>query len=309
MILNGMALIGAGSYRWSKKIEETIEEYGYAWLDWSYGLRGQKSEKIREQINKNGYFYLYLYPSSNKPIKNKLKIVTINFGHGPTSHPDPETQVPDSGDTAYCWMKAIEFINLSETRFLESFSHFYEPERSVPPSGLRNGFQPILDGSQKDLIDDDGSSMEDDLFHVESRCIFPEEEHLREFLVENWENLSVHRERDLDIYEDERERLGVEYPLDLNGRRWYIDILARNRITGELVVIELKKGRATSQALAQIQKYMGFLSEHLPNNGLRGLIIGTSMDDSLRYAISQSPNVEFLSYDAKVELISSQVPQ
>jgi len=303
MISNGMALIGAGSHQWAKNIITTIDEHDYAWLDWTYGLPGQKGDQINRQIDNDGYFYLYLYPSLRQPIEFKLKIVKIIFGQGRTSHPEPATQVPNSDLEAYCWMKASECIHFSEPRYLESFLHFFEPEKDIHPSGLKNGFQPVIEGGQRELDEDDIVLMDDDSLREESGCLFSEEDYLREFLVQNWEQLSLYQERNLAIYEDERGRLGVEYPLNLGNRHWYIDILSQDRTTGELVVIELKRGRATTRTLGQIQKYMGFVEQNLSSSDDRviGMIIAANMDDGLKYALSQTPNVEFLKYNAKID--------
>ena len=81
--------------------------------------------------------------------------------------------------------------------------------------------------------------------------IFALEKHLEEFLVQNWKNTKLGKT--YDIYEEDGEQIGRQYPADSD----YIDILAISKDKKELLVVELKKGRASYSVVGQIQNYMG----------------------------------------------------
>lgn len=69
-----------------------------------------------------------------------------------------------------------------------------------------------------------------------------------------------------------------------------IDLFARSP-SGDLVVIELKKARASDKVFGQICRYVGWLRAHYAIAGqrVRGYIIATEMDDKLQYASKVAP--------------------
>jgi RecB family endonuclease NucS len=90
------------------------------------------------------------------------------------------------------------------------------------------------------------------------------------------------------IYEDEESR-GVEYPTSV-GR---IDVLAINEKDKEMLVIELKSGIASIDAL-KILSYMQWVEENLAEGRkVKGLIIAQDIDDKLKFALSRIPDVQF----------------
>lgn len=129
--------------------------------------------------------------------------------------------------------------------------------------------------------------------------IFTLEKQLEDFIVENWSNTIFGRE--YDIYRDENENFGKQYPVD-TGR---IDILAKNRDSGDFLVLELKKGRTSDETLGQIQRYMGYVKHEIAKDeeGVKGVIIGLRDDLKLKRALSVSPNVKFYRYEINFKLI------
>ncbi len=71
---------------------------------------------------------------------------------------------------------------------------------------------------------------------VEDPAAFALEKHLEDFLVANWAHTDLGRE--YDIYEEEGECVGQQYPTDTGP----IDILAVSKDKKQLLVIELKRG-------------------------------------------------------------------
>lgn len=79
----------------------------------------------------------------------------------------------------------------------------------------------------------------------------------------------------------------VKRPLELLGRQYEttvgpIDILARDKKTGEYVVIELKKGRAADKVFGQLSRYMGWVKKNLAKEvEVSGMIVGSNIDAKL----------------------------
>ncbi len=80
---------------------------------------------------------------------------------------------------------------------------------------------------------------------IEDPSIFALEKHLEEFLVQNWQHAELGK--NYTIYEDEGELVGQQYPSDTGP----IDILAISNDKKELLVVELKKGRASDAVVGQ----------------------------------------------------------
>jgi hypothetical protein len=82
--------------------------------------------------------------------------------------------------------------------------------------------------------------------------------------------------------------LGVQ--LDLIGRQYAttvgpIDLLCRNRETGQYVIVELKKGRGADKVFGQISRYMGWVKANLAGgNEVAGVIVARSFDEKIRAA-------------------------
>lgn len=73
---------------------------------------------------------------------------------------------------------------------------------------------------------------------VEDPAAFALERHLEDFLVQNWAQTDLGKE--YDIFVEDGELVGQQYPTDTGP----MDILAIKKDKSELLVVELKKGRA-----------------------------------------------------------------
>ena len=135
--------------------------------------------------------------------------------------------------------------------------------------------------------------------YVEDPTVFGLEKHLEEFLVANWANTELGTS--YDIYEVDGEVVGQQYPSDTGP----MDILAISKDKNELLVVELKKGRASDVVVGQIQRYMGFAQYELAevNQTVKGVIIGLESDLRLRRALSVIPNIKFYRYEVNFKLI------
>ncbi len=133
---------------------------------------------------------------------------------------------------------------------------------------------------------------------VEDPNVFALEKHLEEFLIKNWKHTLLGKK--YDIYEEEGELVGQQYPSDTGN----MDILAISKDKKELLIVELKKGRASDVVVGQIQRYMGYVQDELLEKGqtVKGVIIALEDDIRLRRALSVAPNIEFYRYKVRFEL-------
>ena len=112
-------------------------------------------------------------------------------------------------------------------------------------------------------------------------------------MVKNWEHTSLGRE--FDIYTDEDGELaGQQLQTDTGP----LDILAVSKDKKRLLVVELKRGRASDHVAGQVLRYMGYVKDELaePDQTIEGVIIGTEDDPKLQRALSMMPNVRFMRY-------------
>ena len=136
---------------------------------------------------------------------------------------------------------------------------------------------------------------------IEDPVAFAMEKHLEDFLVNNWNGTEL--SRDFEIYEDEGEKVGQQFPTDTGP----IDILAVSKDRKTLLVIELKKGRVSDVVVGQILRYMGFVQEELaePEQIVHGVVIALEDDIRLRRALAMVPNIEFYRYQVSFKLVKS----
>jgi restriction system protein len=133
---------------------------------------------------------------------------------------------------------------------------------------------------------------------IEDPSVFALEKHLEDFLVQNWKSTELGKT--YDIYEEEGEMVGQQYPSDTGP----IDILAISKDKKELLVVELKKGRVSDMVVGQIQRYMGYVKDELaePNQTVRGVIIAFEDDVRIHRALSVAQNIEFYTYKIQFKL-------
>lgn len=133
---------------------------------------------------------------------------------------------------------------------------------------------------------------------IEDASAFALEKHLEDFLVVNWAQTELGKTH--DIFTEEGETVGQQYQSDTGP----IDILAVSKDKKELLVIELKKGKASDNVVGQIQRYMGFVKDVLTEEGqsVRGIIIALEDDLKIRRALSVAQNIEFYRYEVTFRL-------
>jgi restriction system protein len=133
---------------------------------------------------------------------------------------------------------------------------------------------------------------------VEDVTVFALEKHLEEFLVKNWGKTELGK--NFDIYEVDGEIVGQQFQTDTGN----LDILAISKDKKELLVVELKKGRASDAVIGQIQRYMGYIADELceENQVVKGVIIALDDDLRIQRALSVTQNIEFYRYSVSFKL-------
>ncbi|MBW6419359.1 endonuclease NucS domain-containing protein [Celeribacter sp. PS-C1] len=133
---------------------------------------------------------------------------------------------------------------------------------------------------------------------IEDPSVFALEKHLEDFLVANWPNTPLGRTH--DIYTVDGEIVGQQFPSDTGP----IDILAISKDGSELLIVELKKGRASDSVVGQIQRYMGYVLSELAENTqtVRGAIIALDNDKRIEHALRVAPNIDFYRYQIRFDL-------
>ena len=86
-----------------------------------------------------------------------------------------------------------------------------------------------------------------------------------------------------------------------------MDVLAIKKDKSQLLVVELKKGRASDAVVGQILRYMGYVKQELaePNQTVKGVIIALDDDTKIRRALAITPDISFYRYEVSFKLIRS----
>lgn len=215
--------------------------------------------------------------------------MTCSIISGSVNHPSRihygENKKPRLTDTSYDFL-----FNIGRGRVI-----WYQPEI--------HGVWEIAQSAQGDLIvrladgvGDNPSSIAEAVETIdEAYGMFALEAHLRDYLAKQLPQLPG-MNTPLSLYRTD-DRDGVEFQTDVGP----IDILAT--CDGDLYVLELKLGRGQDAALGQILRYMGWVKEHLAaDKNVFGVIVASDINQKLRYAATQVPNIRLMEYDLAVTL-------
>jgi restriction system protein len=136
---------------------------------------------------------------------------------------------------------------------------------------------------------------------VEDPSAFALEKHLEDFLVQNWAQTDLGKE--YDIYKEEGENVGQQYQTDTGP----LDILAISKDKKCLLVVELKKGRASDTVVGQTLRYMSYVQEELAEEGqsVKGAIIAHEDDPKIRRALTMVSSIVFYRYQISFKLVKS----
>ena len=161
-------------------------------------------------------------------------------------------------------------------------------------TGYRDEIEKLLGGGSAPTIVSTDPTVEDP-------AAFALEKHLEDFLVQNWAQTDLGK--NYDIFEEDGEKVGQQYQTDTGP----IDVLAIRKDKKELLVVELKKGRATDVVIGQVLRYMGYALQELAEQGqtVKGVIIALEDDQRIRRALAATPNITFYRYQVSFKLLKA----
>ena len=136
---------------------------------------------------------------------------------------------------------------------------------------------------------------------IEDPVAFAMEKHLESFLVANWNQTLL--AKDYSIYEEDGEPVGQQYATDAGP----IDVLAISKDKKRLLVVELKRGRASDVVVGQVLRYMGFVKEQIAEDDqvVEGVIIALDDDQRMRWALMSVPSISFYRYQVSFKLLKA----
>ncbi len=147
-------------------------------------------------------------------------------------------------------------------------------------------FRIITEGTQHATVEEAKATEE-----ITSPSEFALEAHLEDFIHKNWDQIDFGS--NLLPYRTE-EQDGRQFP----AGPWSIDFLCTDRDTGDLVVVELKRGKTSDSTVGQVLRYVSWVKDKLaqPGQDVRGLIITKEIDEAMRYAVKNLPQIDVLTY-------------
>lgn len=240
----------------------------------------------------NGYFPVYLF-------YKEQNVLVLSYGISETSEAainwtteiqESKSLIADSVPgaarygTSYVHKLYVPNIVGNAVTFLES-------GKEVGPDQLDKDLLEITDYYKKTLeieVKTEGSIVSSGLFYMEQQ--------LEDFIIENWENTELGEKYDL-IYEEGALK-SQQYVTDI-GR---IDILAKDKVNGNYVVIELKKNQTSDDTVGQILRYMGWVSEKKGDKAVKGIIVAGKYDEKLYYAQQMMKDIDVFLYEVNFSL-------
>ena len=206
------------------------------------------------------------------------------------------------GDT---WSEEISDNNPTIAEYFENKS-LKKPYR-YGDSFVYKAYQPILENESVSFINHkNGSNVTGEQFDKElvqlveyygkiinleirneessySQGLFYMESQLEDFIINNWENTELGKKYDL-IYKN-GDLISKQFKTEIG----IIDILAKDKLNKNYVVIELKRNQTSDDTFGQLTRYMGWVKRHLKDDKVKGIIIAGKYDKKLDYALEYAP--------------------
>ncbi len=102
-----MALIGPAYHEYRNELLDIIQEKGKVWSSWTYYHPYENEMELREQLNKDKFFYIYVLdtedPSAARRrsgatsgsglVDYRLKVIKFDYEHRKRRSPDPNLSI------------------------------------------------------------------------------------------------------------------------------------------------------------------------------------------------------------------------
>lgn len=178
-----------------------------------------------------------------------------------------------------------------ETTHGKKTTTFYNAGRMLLPIS-DDDFETILSWSPETEFDDEISPGESKTEETGAGMGLRAESELHAHLADNLELI----EPGLIPFDSDNY---IEYRTDDGGR---IDLLCKDS-SDNVVVVELKRGKADDEVIGQLTRYMGWAREVIaPKGNVRGFIVANVVSKRLRRAASVVPDVTLVSYAVEFKL-------
>ena len=239
----------------------------------------------------NGYYPVYLYYKKD----NKL---ILAYGISETVQYDEPWSLEIVNDN----QKIKDFMNKPfrygesfvfkcyEPSFTDSGVRYYTDDREISKDELANDLGDMMNKYMECLdiiVSDESSDLSKGLFYMESQ--------LEDFIIQNWDESEFGKKYSLIV--EDGELRSQQYRTDVGP----IDILAKDKSTGEYVVIELKRNQTGDETIGQIARYMQWVEENFKSK-VKGIIVCGKWDKKLDYARKRMGDVEVFRYEVNFRL-------
>ena len=240
----------------------------------------------------NGYYPLYLYYKDEQ-------VLVLAYGISETVEYDE----PWSQKIMSQGIKASELLNkpvqYDKSYVFKSYDivfsgeeiEFFSADQALALEDLSADLEAIVKEYKECLditIKDESSDLSKSLFYMEKQ--------LEDFIIQNWEESEFGKK--YDLIEEDGVLVSQQYKTDIG----FIDILAKDRKTGDYVVIELKRNQTSDDTVGQIARYMGWVGEHRKCTNVRGIIVCGKYDKKLDYARKMMKDIEVFLYQVDFNL-------
>ncbi len=180
---------------------------------------------------------------------------------------------------------------VADLDFIENKQFWYAYFQGGVRQITEESFLLITNNIKRSLVDKISTAKD-----LENQAEFALESHLEEFIYQNWNNINWGI--DLKLYSAE-DQDGRQFP----AGTWNIDFLAIDETTKDFFVVELKRGKTSDATVGQILRYMSWVKEYVDQaNTVKGIIIAKDVDDALRYAIKDLPDIQVKTYTVDFQL-------
>ena len=244
-----------------------------------------------EMSASNGYFPVYLF-------YKEQNILILSYGISETS----EYGEGWSTEVTEHRQRISEVIN--KPKYGDSYvSEIYVPEiKDNKVVFTKDGNEITNEQVEKELVEITNfykKSVDIEIRNEDSsvnKGIFYMEKQLEDFIISNWDETELGKKYDLLI--EEGECISQQYRTDIG----IIDILAKDKENKNHVVIELKKNQTSDDTVGQAMRYMGWIKEKKNDPNVKGIIIASSFDKKLHYAVNMIPDIDIFSYEVDFKL-------
>lgn len=245
-----------------------------------------------EMPTTNGYYPVFLY-------YKEQNVLILTYGIG------------ESFDENESWNEEIRTTGTRIDEFLDNPFRYGN-------SFVFKSYEPLIEGDVIKFIRDGNEVTDDQIANelkqiidaylncmdldikkddsVISTGLFYMEQQLEDFIINNWDETEFGKKYEL-IYED-GDLKSQQYITPI-GR---IDILAKDKSTGDYVVIELKRNQTSDDTVGQVTRYMGWIVEKFGNTDVKGIIVAGKFDEKLYYAQKMLKNIEVFLYEVNFKL-------